>query len=105
MIKTPEELTFSQRRLKELQARYSRILADSHKEWRAKEMELAGVRGIMEEVEAEMITYIRLQLQQLVASIPATAFSQLALTPNQTLEGLDTVAEGLRLASSARSPA
>jgi hypothetical protein len=106
MITTAEELAFSRRRLMELQARYTKTLADSHKDWRTKEMELAGVRGVMEEIESEMLVYIRAQLQQFVdavqIAIHESDLSKLPGTPDQTLGGLDSVAEGLRLTSSAR---
>jgi sugar phosphate isomerase/epimerase len=100
MITSVEELTFSRRRLQELQTRYSRIVSDAAKDWRAKEMELAGVRGVMQEIEAEMLTYIRTQLQQALDMMRLTDAPQLSMSLDMSLQGLDAVADGLRLTSS-----
>ena len=45
------ELEICQRRLLRLQTRAEQIVAHSHKSRRVKEMELAGVRGMIEQLE------------------------------------------------------
>lgn len=54
MIQTAEELAISRERLQELETWAGRIVADPHKGRRVKEMELAGVRGMMVRIEREI---------------------------------------------------
>ena len=57
MIHNPDELGICQRRLLRLQTRAEQIVTHPHKVRRVKEMELAGVRGMIEQLEREIQTY------------------------------------------------
>ena len=54
VIQNAEELAIAYERLGELEKRFEQIVADPHKSRRAKEMELAGVRGMMMQIEREI---------------------------------------------------
>ena len=53
MIQNADELRICQRRLFELQTRAEQIVTHPQKSRRVKEMELAGVRGMVEQLQGE----------------------------------------------------
>lgn len=69
MIQDPEGLAIAQERLRELQARIEQIVADPNKSRRAKEMELAGVRSMMMQIEREIREYNLSQIQRAIHSL------------------------------------
>lgn len=64
MIRDDEELAVSQQRLGELRVRVERIVADPVKSRRVKDMELAGVQGMIAQIEKDILSYSLSQLQQ-----------------------------------------
>ncbi|MFQ5855535.1 MAG: hypothetical protein ACE5LU_07840 [Anaerolineae bacterium] len=69
MIQDAEELAVSQERLQELEARVEKIVADPRKSRRVKEMELAGVRGMMMQIEREIWEHSLSKIQQSIHAI------------------------------------
>ena len=64
MIQNAEELAIAYERLGELEKRFEQIVADPRKSRRAKEMELAGVRGMMMQIEREIREHNLSEIQQ-----------------------------------------
>ncbi|MBC8232323.1 hypothetical protein H8E77_22480 [bacterium] len=67
MIQNFNELEVCKHRLTKLQNRIEQIVIHPKKSRRAKEMELAGVRGMIEQLQREIQSYELAQIQQ---SIP-----------------------------------
>jgi len=61
MIQNANELEVCKRRLTELQARKNQIVSHTQKSRRAKDMELAGVRGMIEQLQGEIQSYELIQ--------------------------------------------
>jgi len=57
MIQNLNELEVCKHRLKQLQNRIEQIVIHPQKSKRAKEMELAGVRGMIEQLQREIQSY------------------------------------------------
>jgi cob(I)alamin adenosyltransferase len=64
MIQNLNELEVCKRRLTKLQNRIEQIVIHPKKSRRAKEMELAGVRGMIEQLQQEIQSYELAQIQQ-----------------------------------------
>jgi len=69
MIQNPDELEFCKHRLRELENRAEQIVIHPQKSRRAKEMELAGVRGMIEQLQRETQSYDIAQLHQSVHTL------------------------------------
>ena len=67
MIQNLDELEVCKRRLAKLQNRIEQIVIHPQKSRRAKEIELAGVRGMIEQLQREIQNY---ELAQIQKSIP-----------------------------------
>ena len=57
MITNPSEAAITMNHLNELRARYSVVESDLAKNERAKKMELAGLRSVADEIQAELQAY------------------------------------------------
>lgn len=64
MIQDVKELEISKRRLCELQARVEHIVTHPKKGRRIKEMELAGVLGMIQQIQQEIRSYELIQIQE-----------------------------------------
>ncbi|MBC8230702.1 hypothetical protein H8E77_14225 [bacterium] len=71
MIQNVNELEVCKRRLLSLQARIEQIVTHPQKSRRAKEMELAGVRGMVHHLKQELQTFELSQFQQPIHTIKA----------------------------------
>jgi len=69
MIQNSNELEVCKRRLTELQNRIEQIVIHPQKSRRAKEMELAGVRGMIEQLQGEIQSYEFAQIQPSIHTI------------------------------------
>ena len=63
MIQNADELRICQRRLLELQTRAEQIVTHPQKSRRVKEMELAGVHGMVEQLQREIQAYELARIQ------------------------------------------
>ncbi len=64
MITNPSEATITMNRLNELRARYNAVESDLAKSERAKKMELAGLRSMADEIQAELQAYQIAELEK-----------------------------------------
>lgn len=69
MIHNDEELSIARERLQDLERRVEQIVSDPDKSRRAKEMELAGVRGMIFQIEQETRAYQLSSIQQSIHAI------------------------------------
>jgi len=69
MIQNADELRICQRRLLELQTRAEQIVTHHQKSRRVKEMELAGVRGMVEQLQQEIQAYELARIQQSIHTL------------------------------------
>lgn len=69
MIQNADELRICQRRLLDLQTRAEQIVTHPQKSRRVKEMELAGVRGMVEQLQQEIQAYELARIQQSIHTI------------------------------------
>jgi hypothetical protein len=69
MIQNLNELEVCKCRLKKLQNRIEQIVIHPQKSRRAKEMELAGVRGMIEQLQQEIQSYELAQIQQSIHTL------------------------------------
>jgi hypothetical protein len=98
MIQGAEELAIAQERLRELQARIEQIVSDPHKSRRAKEMELAGVRSMMMQIEREIREYNLSEIQRTIQSLQGELESSegtvdLLVVVSKTLNVLEEVTQ------------
>lgn len=106
MIETDQELAVCKERLQELHTRYRAILADSHKSARMKELELAGVRGMIKQIESEVMVYLLSQIQQAIQALRTkvqdTERLNVPQALDETLGVLNSVTDAIRLTGVAR---
>jgi len=69
MIQNADELRICQRRLFELQTRAEQIVTHPQKSRRVKEMELAGVRGMVGQLHQEIQAYELARIQQSIHTL------------------------------------
>ena len=69
MIQNADELRICQGRLIDLQARAEQIVTHPQKSRRVKEMELAGVRGMIEQLQQEIQTYELARIQHSIHTL------------------------------------
>ena len=69
MIQNVEELQICKRRLFKLQNRVERIVTNPKKGRRAKEMELAGVRGMINQLRGEIQSFELSQIQKSIHTL------------------------------------
>jgi len=69
MIQNLNELEVCKHRLKKLYNRIEQIVIHPQKSRRAKEMELAGVRGMIEQLQREIQSYELSQIQQSIHTL------------------------------------
>ena len=69
MIQNADELRICQHRLLELQARAEQIVSHPQKSRRVKEMELAGVRGMVEQLQREIQAYELARIQHSIHTL------------------------------------
>jgi len=69
MIQNVSELEVCKRRLTKLQNRIEQIVIHPKKSRRAKEMELAGVRGMIEQLQREIQSYELAQIQHSIHTL------------------------------------
>ncbi len=69
MIHSADELRICQRRLLELQTRAEQIVIHPQKSRRVKEMELAGARGMIEQLQREIQAYELACIQHSIHSL------------------------------------
>jgi hypothetical protein len=84
MITTTEQLDFSIRQINSLRQRAETVEADSEKDILFKEMELAGVRGMIAQMEKEVRAYNLSRLQEILKELQARSQS----TPPERLPEL-----------------
>ncbi|MBI4771505.1 MAG: hypothetical protein HY784_14120 [Chloroflexi bacterium] len=108
MIKTPDELAVSQERLSELRARFEEIANSQNKNPRIKEVELAGVRGMIEQIDAEITSYLLTEIHQTIDSLRVrvreTDTLNLPQALDETLGVLDSVTDLMRVSGPASRP-
>ena len=69
MITNPSEATITMNRLNELRTRYNAVESDLAKNERAKKMELAGLRSMADEIQAELQAYQIAELEKSVQGL------------------------------------
>jgi hypothetical protein len=70
MIEESKEVQIARERLAMLRRRREEIVTDPDKPRRAKDMELAGVQGMMAQVEAEIQAYTAARMREQVRRLP-----------------------------------
>ena len=105
MIETPDEVAVSRERLFELRARYEEIANSQNKNPRIKEVELAGVRGMIEQIDAEIAGYLLTEIHQTINSLRVrvreTDTLNLPQALDETLGVLDSVTDLMRVSGPA----
>jgi len=95
MVQNREELAIAQERLRELQARMEQIVADPNKSRRVKEMELAGVRSMIAQIEQEIrlltLEEIRETIHALQGELASNDTVNLLAVLSKTLDVLEEV--------------
>lgn len=95
MIQNSDERRVCQRRLLELRARAEQIVTHPHKSRRVKDMELAGVRGMVEQLQQEIQTYDFARIQQSIHTLKGELKdiepAQLPTVMQKTLDVLEEV--------------
>ena len=93
MIQNVNELGVCRRRLLSLQTRIEQIVTHPQKSRRAKEIELAGVRGMIDQIQQEIQSFELSQIQQsihtLKAELQAVEPANLTLIVQKTLSVLE----------------
>ena len=93
MIQNVNELGVCKRRLLSLQTRIEQIVTHPQKSRRAKEIELAGVRGMIDQIQQEIQIFELSQIQQsihiLKAELQAVEPANLTLIVQKTLSVLE----------------
>lgn len=69
MIHDTDELGVCRRRFRELQSRAEQIVTHPQKSRRVKEIELAGVRSMIEQLQQEIQTYELVQIQHSIHAL------------------------------------
>ena len=69
MIPRPDELSICRRRLLDLQARAQQIVTHPQKSRRVKEMELAGIRGMIQQLQREIQAYELARIQDSIHTL------------------------------------
>src|SRR4030067_424706 len=95
MIQNDDELRVCQRRLLELQTRTEQIITHPGKSRRIKEMELAGVRGMIAQLQREIQAYELARIQHSIHTLrdelQGIETAQLPSVLQQTLDVLEEV--------------
>ena len=89
MITNPSEAAITMNHLNELRARYSVVESDLAKNERAKKMELAGLRSVADEIQAELQAYQIAELEKSVRGL------QSQLSSSDTADVKATLSETL----------
>jgi len=102
-IHNTDELKICQRRLLELQTRTEQIVTHPQKSRRIKEMELAGVRGMVEQLQREIQAYelarIQHSIHTLRGELQGIEAAKLPAVIQKTLDVLEEVTHILQPAS------
>ena len=109
MIQDVNELEISKSRLSQLQARVENIVTHPKKSRRIKEMELAGVLGMIQQIQQEIRSYELTQIQRsihvLKDELQKTEAANLPKLVFQTLDVLEEVTNVLQPVSILESQA
>ena len=101
MIETSDELAISRERVNHLRSRYQEIAGEPNKDFRIKEVELAGIRGMIEQIEGEIAGYVLTEIHQTINSLRVrvreTDAANLPQALDETLGVLDSVTDLMRL--------
>ena len=105
MIETSDELAISRERVNHLRSRYQEIAGEPNKDSRIKEVELAGVRGMIEQIDAEIASYLLTEIHQTINSLRVrvreTGTLNLPQALDETLGVLDSVTDLMRVSGPA----
>ena len=95
MIQNIDELEVYRRRLVKLQNQIEKIVTHSQKSRRAKDMELAGVRGMIEQLQQEIQSYKLTKLQESIHTLKdeLQESDSLANLPNMVQKTLGVIEE------------
>lgn len=100
MIRNAEEFSIARERLQELEGRVEQIVSNRQKSRRAKEMELAGVRSMIMQIQREIREYQLSRIQQSIHAIQGELESEetavnLPAVVFKTLSVLEDIAQVL----------
>ena len=99
----PDELSICQRRLLDLQTRAEQIVTHPQKSRRVKEMELAGVHGMIEQLQREIQAYELARIQHAIHTLrdelQGIEAAKLPSVIQKTLDVLEEVTHVLQPAS------
>ncbi|PKO20770.1 MAG: hypothetical protein CVU38_18330 [Chloroflexi bacterium HGW-Chloroflexi-1] len=104
MIHGTDELRVCQNRLSELEARAEQIVTHPQKSRRVKEMEMAGVRGMIAQLQQELQAYELAQIQHSIHTLrdelQGIEIAKLPFAIQKTLDVLEEVTHVLQPAVS-----
>ncbi|MDP6117597.1 MAG: hypothetical protein QGF00_13050 [Planctomycetota bacterium] len=95
MTENEQEIDIARSRLKDLRIQAERIVTDSDKLRRVKDMELAGIHGMIEQVENEIRELISSDLREQVGELRSRLHSEDPQALGEIVDGALDVVEQL----------